>query len=47
MTNSTAIVLGLALLCLVVADLLFFEMDHVVFLGKRLLDLIDWVSFWR
>jgi hypothetical protein len=47
MTNRIAAVLGLFLLGLLLADVLIFGSEHIVFLAKKLLDLIDWMAFWR
>jgi len=47
MTNRIAIVLGLLLICAVVVDVMFYGTEHIVFLGKKLIDLIEWVAFWR
>ncbi|MDW3183954.1 MULTISPECIES: hypothetical protein [unclassified Roseobacter] len=47
MTNRIAIVLGTLLLLLLVVDVLLFGTEHLVFLGKKLFELIEWLSFWR
>ena len=47
MTNRIAAFLGLILLGLLLADVLIFGSEHIVFLAKKLLDLIDWMAFWR
>ncbi|MBJ6370263.1 hypothetical protein [Sedimentitalea arenosa] len=47
MTNSIALVLGLLILAALGMDLLLHGTEHLVFLGKKLFDLIDWVAFWR
>ncbi|WP_297339006.1 glyceraldehyde-3-phosphate dehydrogenase [Pseudophaeobacter sp.] len=47
MTNKIAIWLGLLLVLAVVADLLLFSGDNLLFLAKKLFELIDWVAFWR
>ncbi|WP_299505123.1 hypothetical protein [uncultured Roseobacter sp.] len=47
MTNSIAIALGLILVCLVVVDVFIFGTEHLVFLGKKLFELIEWLAFWR
>lgn len=46
-TNRIAIVLGAVLIALILVDVLFFSAGGIVFLGRRLLDLIDWLAFWR
>lgn len=47
MTNQIALVLAVLLIGSIVLDTLFFGVEHVVFLGKKMLDLINWMAFWR
>ncbi|MCV3271098.1 hypothetical protein [Roseobacter sinensis] len=47
MTNRIALVLGVLITGFVMVDMLLFGTEHVVFIGKKLLDLIEWLSFWR
>lgn len=47
MTNKIAIWLGLLLVLAVVADFLLFGGDNLLFLAKKLFELLDWVAFWR
>lgn len=47
MTNRLAILLALALLAGVVADMILFDSSNLLFLGKKLFKLIDWLAFWR
>ncbi|WP_299674663.1 hypothetical protein [uncultured Roseobacter sp.] len=47
MTNRIALVLGVLIIGFVMVDMLLFGTEHVVFVGKKLFDLIDWLSFWR
>ncbi|GFE49927.1 hypothetical protein So717_16800 [Roseobacter cerasinus] len=47
MTNRIALVLGVFIIGFVMVDMLLFGTEHVVFLGKKLADLIDWLAFWR
>ncbi|NNK17426.1 MAG: hypothetical protein HKP51_11040 [Sulfitobacter sp.] len=47
MTNLIAIVLGLILIAALVVDTMFYGTEHLVFLGKKMLELIEWVAFWR
>ncbi len=47
MTNRIAFALGGVLLGLIVVDLLLFGSEHLVFLGKKMFELIDWMAFWR
>lgn len=47
MTNRIAIALGLLIIGAIVLDVLAFGTEHLVFLGKKLAELIEWVAFWR
>ena len=47
LTNRTALVLGIVLLLVLATDLALYGAEHLVFLGKRLMDLIEWMAFWR
>ncbi len=47
MTNRIALVLGLLITAIVVTDVILFGSDHVVFLSKKLFELIEWIAFWR
>ena len=47
MTNRIAIVLGLLLIIGIIVDLMLFGSEHMVFLGKKMFDLIEWMAFWR
>lgn len=47
MTNSVALTLGLLILGAFAADFYLYGNEHFVFLGKKLLALIEWVAFWR
>ncbi|WP_300014860.1 hypothetical protein [uncultured Roseobacter sp.] len=47
MTNRIALALGAIILLLALVDVLLFGTDHLVFLGKKLFELIEWLSFWR
>ncbi len=47
MTNPIALVLGLLLLAAVGLDILLYGSEHVVFLGKKLFELTEWMAFWR
>ncbi len=47
MTNRIAIILGLLILALLAIDTLIFGTRHLVFLGKKLFELIEWLAFWR
>lgn len=47
MTNRIALFLGAALTALIVLDMLLFGTEHIVFLSKKMVDLIEWMAFWR
>ena len=47
MTNRIALVLAAVLLGLIVVDVLLFGTEHLVFLGKKMFELIEWLAFWR
>ena len=47
MTNRIALFLGAAIVLLIVADALLFGSEQLVFIGRKLLDLIEWMAFWR
>lgn len=47
MTDRIAISLGILLISLIVLDVMLFGTEHLVFLGKKLFDLIEWLAFWR
>lgn len=47
MTNKIALGLGLTLLALIGVDLFFYGPQNLVFLGKKLFELIEWLAFWR
>ncbi|WP_417816844.1 hypothetical protein [Tritonibacter scottomollicae] len=47
MTNTIALALGLCLLSALVIDVALFGTEHLLFLGKKLFLLIEWMAFWR
>lgn len=47
MTNTIAIVLGLLILGGIALDYAVYGTEHLLFLGKKLFALIDWMAFWR
>ncbi|MDJ0820522.1 MAG: hypothetical protein QNJ09_01770 [Paracoccaceae bacterium] len=47
MTNTIAIVLGLIIVAVIAVDYALFGSDHLIFLGKRMFELLDWIAFWR
>ncbi len=46
-TNRIAIFLGLFLIAAIVADIMLYGDEHVIFLGKKMFELIEWIAFWR
>lgn len=47
MTNTIALVLALLITGAVVADVLLYGTEHIVFLGKKFTELLEWMAFWR
>lgn len=47
MTNRIALGLGLGILVLLTIDMVMYESQHMVFLGRKLFELIEWMAFWR
>lgn len=47
MTNKIAIVLALIISGILAADLFVFGWDIHIFLGRKLLDLTEYLAFWR
>ncbi|MEP2641664.1 hypothetical protein [Roseobacter sp.] len=47
MTPRIALVLGTLIAAFVVVDVLIYGTQHLIFIGKKLAELIEWISFWR
>lgn len=47
MTNKIALALGLFIFASIVLDLFFYGPQHMIFLGKKMNELIEWLAFWR
>ncbi|MCE8536150.1 hypothetical protein KBY27_01645 [Ruegeria pomeroyi] len=47
MTNQISIWLGVILLGAAMLDFAMFGTEHMLFLGKKLFDLLEWLAFWR
>lgn len=47
MTNQLAIILGIFLIAALALDVTVYGKEHMVFLGKKLFELIEWIAFWR
>ncbi len=47
MTNTIALWLAALILGFLALDYFVLDWDVPVFLGRKLLDLIEWMAFWR
>ena len=47
MTNRLALVIGLVLLILLASDAFFADWANSIYLGRKLVDLIEYLAFWR
>ena len=47
MTNTIAFWLAALILAALAVDVFVFGTEHLIFLGKKLLALIEWLAFWR
>ena len=47
MTNTIAIGLGVVILSALAVDSYLYGSDHLIFLAKKGLELIEWLAFWR
>lgn len=47
MTNRGSVILALLILIAIGVDVVFYGTEHLVFLGKKLADLLEWIAFWR
>lgn len=47
MTNTLAVLLGAVILGGIAVDVAINDSTNLVFLGKKLLEFIEWVAFWR
>ncbi|WP_299145114.1 hypothetical protein [uncultured Tateyamaria sp.] len=47
MTNSNAIFLGLLIIGAITVDVMLYGSEHLVFLGKKFAELLEWIAFWR
>ena len=47
MTNRIAIWLGALILGAILLDYALFGTEHLLFLGKKLYEFLDWLAFWR
>ncbi|MDX2483905.1 MAG: hypothetical protein QNK42_09655 [Pseudodonghicola sp.] len=47
MTDRIALVLGLVILSALLLDLVLNGSGHLIFLGQKMFDFIEWIAFWR
>ena len=47
MTTPIAIVLATAVIVALGVDTMMYGNQHMIFLVKKFVDLIEWVAFWR
>jgi hypothetical protein len=47
MNTPIALVLGGLLVGGLIVDTVMFGNEHLIFLTKKFLDLLEWVAFWR
>ena len=47
MTNLIAVILAVLLIAAAVIDIMFYGTEHLIFLGKKMFELIEWIAFWR
>ncbi|MEO0772498.1 MAG: hypothetical protein AAFZ04_04875 [Pseudomonadota bacterium] len=47
MTNQLALILGFAIVTLLTIDAYSYDWDNTLFLARKLLELIEWLKFWR
>ncbi|MFY9212500.1 MAG: hypothetical protein WAO69_15385 [Aestuariivita sp.] len=47
MTNPIALVMAVLILGAIAVDVTIYGTAHLLFLGKKLADLIEWLAFWR
>lgn len=47
MTNTLAASLALLIGLFVCVDMIFFGAQNLLFLGRKMLELLEWLAFWR
>ena len=47
LTNRIAIALGLILIAAIVVDVMVYGTEHLIFLAKKMMELMEWIAFWR
>lgn len=47
MTNRLAIILGVLIVSTLAVDYAIYGSEHLLFLAKKMFELMDWLAFWR
>lgn len=47
MTNRIAVILGLIIIAAIIIDVAVYGDAHMIFLGKKFAELLEWIAFWR
>ena len=47
MTHRIAMFLIVMICAAIVVDVAFFGTDHLLFLARKLMELLEWLAFWR
>ena len=47
MTDRTAFWLGLLIVAAITIDMVLYGTEHMIFLGKKFYDFLEWIAFWR
>ncbi len=47
MTNTIAMVLGVLILGALTIDVMIYGTEHLLFLGRKFADFLEWLAFWR
>lgn len=47
MTNRIALILALIISAALLIDVIFYGTEHLLFLGKKLFEFLEWLAFWR
>ena len=47
MTDRIAFWLGLLIVSAIVVDIAVFGTEHMLFLGKKFSEFLEWIAFWR
>ena len=47
MTNTIAVVLGVLILGALAIDIMVYGTEHILFLGRKFAEFLEWLAFWR